>query len=375
VNRFVVRAMDGTLMADDAVLNIAVQRPEELVAHYGFDGTGANLAGGSAAVLAGGPVFGEGVFDRALEFDGVDNRVTLAAGAAAGLSDATFAVRLRWDGGGAWQRVFDFGSGPGDYLMLSPASDGGTPQFAIRSAGGTAQRISGPTALTTGEWAHLAVTLIGNTGTLYVNGAAVATAAITLDPGVVTQSQCWLGASQTAGDPLLAGAIDDFRIYRRGLSADEVAALAIPVPAVAVPLDYAGWVTGYGFGVGQGGAGADPDGDGVANVFEYLVGTDPLSAGNGLVVEGMLRTGAELGMSGAAAGQRYLCCRARVRRDRPGLVLTAEGSDGLGGFSGASAAVAGGAVADGEYEVLTWYHRTAAGAGSRGQLRLRVVGP
>jgi len=32
-------------------------------------------------------------------------------------------------------------------------------------------------------------------------------------------------------------------------------------------------------------------------------------------------------------------------------------------------------VADGEYEVLSWYHRTAAGAGSRGQLRLRVVGP
>jgi hypothetical protein len=97
VNRFVVRATDPTLLADDAVLNIAVQRPEELVAQYAFDGTGANHAGGSAAVFVGGPVFGEGIFDRAVEFDGVDDRVTLASGAAAGLSDATFAVRVRWD--------------------------------------------------------------------------------------------------------------------------------------------------------------------------------------------------------------------------------------------------------------------------------------
>ena len=113
----------------------------------------------------------------------------------------------------------------------------------------------------------------------------------------------------------------------------------------------------------------------MANVFEYLVGTHPLSAGNGLVVEGLVRSGAELGMSGAAAGQRYLCCRARVRRERPGLVLTAEGSDGLGGFSAASAAVAGAGVVDGEYEVLTWYHRTEVGAGARGQLRLRAALP
>ena len=113
----------------------------------------------------------------------------------------------------------------------------------------------------------------------------------------------------------------------------------------------------------------------MANVFEYLGGTHPLVAGNGVVAEALLRSGAELGLSGEAAAQRYLCCRARVRRERPGLVLTAEGSDGLGGFSAASAAVAGAGVVEGEYEVLTWYHRAEVGAGARGQLRLRAVLP
>src|SRR5262249_30994499 len=81
-----------------------------------------------------------------------------------------------------------------------------------------------------GTWTHIAVTLSGNTGTLYVNGVAVATNAnMTIHPADLgNTNQNYLGDSQYAADPSLQGSIDDFRIYNRALSANEVTQLALP---------------------------------------------------------------------------------------------------------------------------------------------------
>ncbi len=276
VNRFTVRVTDQTLLADDAEVNITVSAPVAgLVAQYQFDGNTLNTAGGGAGTTTGSPTYEDGFFDKALHFDGVDDLVTLPANVVGALTDATFALRVRWDGGAAWQRIFDFGAGTAQYLLLTPSSGSGTVQFAILNSGGTVQRLAGPAALPVGEWAHVAVTLIGSTGTLYVNGAAVATTSITIDPANVTQTANYLGDSQFAADPLFAGALDDFRIYSRGLSAAEIAALALPPAPVAVLLDYAGWTTGIAFPGGQSGALANADNDLLLNIWEYFHGTNP----------------------------------------------------------------------------------------------------
>ncbi len=74
---------------------------------------------------------------------------------------------------------------------------------------------------------HVAVTLSGSTGTLYVNGTAVGTnTAMFLAPfrlGSTTQN--WLGRSQYSADPGFNGLIDDFRIHRSALSATQIAEL------------------------------------------------------------------------------------------------------------------------------------------------------
>ena len=100
----------------------------------------------------------------------------------------------------------------------------GKIRFAIKVNNSSEQRIDGQAALPTGGWHHVAVTLNGSTGTLYVDGAQVGiNTAMTLKPsdlGATTQN--WIGRSQYSADPYLDGRVDDFRIYNRALTASEV---------------------------------------------------------------------------------------------------------------------------------------------------------
>jgi hypothetical protein len=125
--------------------------------------------------------------------------------------------------------VFDFGTGSGANLFLTPRSGSGTARFAITTGGaGAEQRIEAPAALPSGTWTHVAVTLGNSVGVLYVNGAEVArNSALTVRPGDLgSTTQNWIGRSQYAGDPYLSGAIDGFRLYSRVLSAAEIAQFA-----------------------------------------------------------------------------------------------------------------------------------------------------
>jgi hypothetical protein len=112
-------------------------------------------------------------------------------------------------------------------MFLTPKSGSGTARFAITTGGaGAEQQVNGSAALPTGAWTHVAVTLAGNTGTLWVNGVAAGTnTAITLRPSSLgSTTRTWLGRSQYA-DPYLPGALDNVRLYSRALAASEIAAL------------------------------------------------------------------------------------------------------------------------------------------------------
>ena len=189
---------------------------------------------GKDATLSGAAAFGAGVSGNALNLTG--GYASLPTGIVSTLNDFTIAAWVKIDTLSTWSRIFDFGTGTTVNMFLTPRSGSGTVRFAITtSGGGGEQQINGASALATGSWQHVAVTLSGNTGTLYVNGVAVGTNTnMTLRPSSLgSTTQNYLGDSQYTADPALLGSIDDFRIIGRALSAAEIRQFIYPTIVTA----------------------------------------------------------------------------------------------------------------------------------------------
>ena len=136
----------------------------------------------------------------------------------------SFCGWVYWNGGSAWQRIFDFGTGEDSYLFLTP-NDGSNMRFEIK-ANGTTQSLT-TTKPATGTWVHVAVTMAKNNVKIYVDGIqAASSTTITLTPADVAGICNYLGRSQFAADPMLNANLDDVRIYNYVLSAAEILEIA-----------------------------------------------------------------------------------------------------------------------------------------------------
>ena len=130
---------------------------------------------------------------------------------------------------GGWERVFDFGTGTTNYMFLAPRQGTTGPMtFAIMTTTVAEKRFAAPRTLGT-DWHHVAVVMDSATLNVkvYLDGTVVASDTTTVLPkdlGKTTQN--WLGRSQFTADAYFTGALDDFRIYNRALSAGELRYLA-----------------------------------------------------------------------------------------------------------------------------------------------------
>ena len=202
----------------------------------------------------------EGKFEKALRLSGSPlghaEHVSLPEGIVSGLSDFTIAT---WINLSVYNRsllsdsgpnadpaalnngaaVFDFGNPNTEfgataqarmYLIVRASNDQPVPRFAITTGGADAeQRIDGTSPLPTDQWTHIAITRRGNTGTLYVNGAAAGSnTAMTLRPADlgVTKGN-WIGRSQfpQRNVAYLNAAVDEFQIFDRALTPAETQSL------------------------------------------------------------------------------------------------------------------------------------------------------
>ena len=202
-----------------------------------------------------------GKVGKALSFCNTASYVTLPTGALSSLTgDYTVSAWVNPASNASWSRVFDIGSSSSASMFLT-LNNGSVLRYAITAGNGAGgeQRIDGTGLLPLNQWSLLTVTLSGTTGTLYVNGKVVGTnTAMTNHPAAFGQStRNYIGKSQYSSDAPLNATVDDFNVYSRALSADEVAALATGTAGQGDVVHYAFDETGGTKVVDSSGAGRD----------------------------------------------------------------------------------------------------------------------
>lgn len=208
---------------------------DSLVLRYDFSGDGdivPDLVGDNDARLLGGTTLSP---DRTfIPLDGQDDYVDIPNGVVSGLHSATFVAWVRWDGGVCWQRIFDFGiSDQGEdevgnsvtSLFMTPLACGRNSFTAMAELGSVQDPVADDEPLPTGFALQVALVVDADAQTfaLYRDADKVGEASTSFQLGQLTDSNNWLGRSQWAQDAFFSGAIGEFRIYSRALSAEEIA--------------------------------------------------------------------------------------------------------------------------------------------------------
>jgi hypothetical protein len=199
------------------------------IAQFQFENNTLDSSGfGNNGFSVGIPGYTAGHRGQAVTLDGTNNFIQLPPNVAHS-ADFSFAAWVYWNGGGNWQRIFDFGGDTAHYLFLTPSSGSGTLRFAIRNGG--SEQIMETAAMPAGHWRHLAVTVSRSSAKLYTNGVlAASSGVITNAPSSFNPILNYLGKSQFAADPLFRGRLDEMLIADYALTASQIAALQTNLP-------------------------------------------------------------------------------------------------------------------------------------------------
>ncbi|RXK60556.1 T9SS type A sorting domain-containing protein [Lacibacter luteus] len=184
--------------------------------------------GGYQGTLAETATWTTGKTNSAAQFTGAaTSYASLAYAPVNTLNDFTVATWVKMDAVSTWMRIFDFGTGTSKYMFLTPqsgvTSGKSNLRFAIKN-GSTEQQVNYAHTWQLNTWTHIAVTLAGTTATMYVDGVEVASntnfSIKPSDLGITNKN--YIGKSQY-NDPMLRGAVDEFKIFNHALTAAKIA--------------------------------------------------------------------------------------------------------------------------------------------------------
>ncbi|MGZ8545333.1 MAG: LamG-like jellyroll fold domain-containing protein [Flavisolibacter sp.] len=190
--------------------------------------------------------------NKGIEFDGISGYANLGTFNPMGnFSDGlTIECWVKWDAFNTWSRIIDLSNGSGsDNIILG--NEGASQQLRYEVyAYGFSEGISSPVIMNAGQWYHVAITHdLSEFVTIYIDGKAVQSGFVQL-PANVGRYQSYAGLSPWGGDGLLAGKLDELRIWNLARSSSEIREFIWkPVPAGS-----SGLVAMYHFDEGSGSA-------------------------------------------------------------------------------------------------------------------------
>ena len=273
-----------------------VQSASVLMSHWELDEgqgtTTTDSAGAETGTLRNGALWTTGLFNGAVDLDGVDDYVSLPA-----LEVASPEITLT-----AWVRNAGTSNGALQPFVAKEGAEGGTYwflgieqtsngvnrlRFRLRT-GAVSTLVASSGNLPPNTWYHAAATYDGQTMRLYLNGTEVGSMAASGNVPPGKKVPVYIGRSPE-GSSYLLGAIDDVRIYGSALTPTEIVALVeagIPPnqpPSVSLRSPEGGTKFQAGASITVSAIASDPDGT-IARVEFFAgsmsLGSDPSSPYN-----------------------------------------------------------------------------------------------
>jgi sugar lactone lactonase YvrE len=205
-------------LLEDRTVPTAVAAPSGLVSWWTANSTAADSVGPNPGTLNSGVTYAAGEVGSAFNFNNTSYVSANTTGLPTGNSDRSMDM---------WVEINSFGSGEsyfggyGTFGTTNATYHLGTLSNHQLFFSQWGSAIFGP-ALQTGQWYHIAVTNVGNSVTLYLNGAAVASGSLTI--ATPASTNFYIGRIPgTLGDTRqLNGEVDEVSVYNRALSASEI---------------------------------------------------------------------------------------------------------------------------------------------------------
>ena len=204
----------------------------DLVAHYSFDGTTADISGKNKDLLVYGARPVADRFGKARHAYGFDGSSAYMIAGIAGMPNLKGPHSVTWWFQVAATPVFKDSLDAGNMIVLADTTQSIGVQMGYRADGykthgfdvwywGGATVLDSPHP-SVSEWHQGAYTSDGKRQLLFIDGLQVAEAAVKPQPG--TPTLLMLG-NYPGGDQFFSGVLDELRIYRRTLLPSEITAM------------------------------------------------------------------------------------------------------------------------------------------------------
>ncbi|HEV8345722.1 MAG TPA: N,N-dimethylformamidase beta subunit family domain-containing protein, partial [Vicinamibacterales bacterium] len=193
-----------------------------------------------------------GRFGKAMQFDGVDDLITVADSNSLDLtSAATMMAWVKVTTQTGWRNILLKQNG-GDLAYALYANNNGSalgqPNGYV-NVGGVAQSVAALDGALSGRWMHVAMTYGGGSLKIYLNGVLHRSLAVSGNMPV-TSGPLWLGGNQVWLDEFFSGVMDEVRLLGVTLSESDIRTLMHTpvVPGTAAPATSStGLVASYNF--------------------------------------------------------------------------------------------------------------------------------